>query len=256
MTRSGDDVTIGARSRRVRIVEALRVVVVAGIAAGAVLVGVGGRVAMLLLRLTSPDRTHGVVSDDGFTIGRVTLAGTYNLLLIGAIVGMVGAAVYLAVAPRLIGPTWFRRATTGMAAGAVGGALLVHADGVDFTLLRPTWFAIALFVTLPAVFGTLIGSVVDAVAHDGSWTKRRPWRWLLPVVALAIFPPTVVFVVVATPVISAWVILTHVPIVGRLRRASGYVIAVRALWLAIAVLGAAALVRDTHAVLAAVGDGG
>jgi hypothetical protein len=255
MTVPGGDTATPRSPRRSLIIDGLRVIVVAGIVAGAVLVGLGSRLAMLLLRLTSPDRAQGVVSDDGFTIGRVTLAGTYNLLLIGAVVGMVGAAVYLAVAPRLIGPTWFRRATTGMAAGAVGGALLVHADGVDFTLLRPTWFAIALFVTLPAVFGTFVGSVVDAVGRTDSWTRRRPWQWLLPIIAVACFPPTVVVIAFAAPVLAVWVLLSQVPVVARLRQAGGYVVAVRALWLAIAILGAAALVRDTQAVVAAVGDG-
>lgn len=252
----GDAATALQCSRR-RIVDGLRVIVVAGIAAGAVLVGVGSRLAMLVLRLTSPDRVHGLESDDGFTIGRVTLAGTYNLLLIGAMVGMIGAAAYLAVAPRLIGPTWFRRATTGAAAGAFGGAMLVHADGIDFTMLRPTWLAIALFITLPAVFGTFVGSVVDAVAREGSWTRRRPWSWLLPIVAVGAFPPTVALLVVSAPVFGAWVIVSQcVPVVERLRRAAAYVVVVRALWLAVALLGAAALVRDTQAVVDAVGARG
>ena len=92
---------------------------------------------------------RGVKSDDGFVIGQVTLAGTYNLLLLGAIVGIIGAAAYLMVAPWLIGPNWFRRLTTGLAAAAVVGSMLVHADGIDFTVLKPTWLAIGVFVALP-----------------------------------------------------------------------------------------------------------
>jgi hypothetical protein len=236
---------------RLRFVEGLRVVVVAGIAGGVVLAGVGSRLAMFLLRLTSPDRAHGVVSDDGFTIGRVTLAGTYNLLLLGAVVGMIGAGAYLAVSPRLIGPAWFRRATTGLAAGAVGGAMLVHADGVDFTLLGPTWFAIALFVALPGVFGTFIGPVVDAVQRPDSWTRRRPWRWLLPIVAIACFPLTALATLMAACVLGLWVFATEIPAIHRLRTTAAYVFATRAMWLAIAVLGLAALVSDAQAVFEA-----
>lgn len=56
-----------------------------------VVVGVGSRLAMFVLRLTSPDNAHGVVNDDGFVIGQVTLSGTYNLLNLGAAVGVIGA---------------------------------------------------------------------------------------------------------------------------------------------------------------------
>jgi hypothetical protein len=54
------------------------------------------------------------------------------------------------VAPWLIGPTRFRRLTTGLASAAVVGSMLVHADGVDFTLVQPVWlfFAVAGLVAL------------------------------------------------------------------------------------------------------------
>ncbi|HEY7626101.1 MAG TPA: hypothetical protein VH761_03495, partial [Ilumatobacteraceae bacterium] len=69
----------------------MRVIVVGGVATGAVVVGLGSRLAMLILRLTSPHRVRGVTSDDGFVIGRVTLGGTYNLMQLGAAVGVIGA---------------------------------------------------------------------------------------------------------------------------------------------------------------------
>lgn len=122
---------------RQRLVEEMRILIVAGIPVGVLVVGVGSRLAMLLLRITSPDRVRGVTSDDGFIIGQFTVGGTYNLLLLGATVGIIGAGAYQMVAPWLIGPTWFRRLTTGLASAAVVGSMLVHADGVDFTLLNP-----------------------------------------------------------------------------------------------------------------------
>jgi hypothetical protein len=101
------------------------------------------------------------------TIGEFTLSGTYNLLLLGAAVGLIGAALYRLVAPWLIGPTWFRRVTVGLACAAVVGAILVHDDGIDFHLLEPTWLAIGLFVAVPGLFGLLIG------ARGGSGVARR-----------------------------------------------------------------------------------
>ena len=52
------------------VAERLRVLAVAGIPLGVLVGGIVGRVAMLVLRLTSPDSVRGVESDDGFTIGR------------------------------------------------------------------------------------------------------------------------------------------------------------------------------------------
>lgn len=177
--------------------EALRVLIVGGIPAGALLVGVGSRLAMLVLRVTSPDRVRGVTSDDGFTIGRVTVDGTYNLLAIGAVVGIIGAFAYRMVAPWLIGPTWFRRFTTGAAAAAVAGSMLIHSDGIDFTLLKPTWLAIGLFIALPGLFGALIGVAIDSAGRDESWTTQGRRQWVLPLTAVACFPVTLLALLLA-----------------------------------------------------------
>ena len=58
----------------------------------------------------------------------------------------------------------------------MGGSILVHADGIDYRLLKPTWFAIALFVALPALFGGLIGPVVDRVRQPGVVDPHRASR--------------------------------------------------------------------------------
>jgi hypothetical protein len=179
--------------------ERLRVLIVAGVATGVVIAGIGSRAAMFVLRLTSSDNVVGVTSDDGFTIGRFTLAGTYNLLALGAAVGFLGAVAYRAVAPWLVGPSWFRRLTTSVGAGAVVGSMLIHADGVDFTMLKPTWLAISLFVALPAMFGAVIGTIVDRVATPSSWTSRGAWRWVIPLVFVGFFPQTLPLLIIAVP---------------------------------------------------------
>jgi len=57
----------------------------AGFVAGVLIGGVGGRLAMLALRLTSDPSLHGVLTDDGFTIGRVSLE---TLFLLGVTAGL------------------------------------------------------------------------------------------------------------------------------------------------------------------------
>jgi hypothetical protein len=137
-----------------------------GVIAGVVVGGLGGRLAMLLLRLTSPDFVVGMTSDDGFEIGVVSTR-TLNLLLataaLGAINGVLYAALRGAIPARLRLPLW-----TAFAA-ALGGATVVHEDGVDFGLLEPAALAIALFVLLPGGAAALVVSLVER------WSRAEPW---------------------------------------------------------------------------------
>jgi hypothetical protein len=89
--------------------DGVRPLIVAGIPVGVIVAGVGSRLAMLLLRLTSPASVGGVRSDDGFVIGQVTLAGTYNCRCSAPASASSGAGAYQWVRPWLLGPWWFRR---------------------------------------------------------------------------------------------------------------------------------------------------
>ncbi len=228
--------------------EGLRLLVVAGIPVGVVVAGIGSRLAMLLLRLTSPHSVRGVQSDDDFTIGKFTLGGTYNLLLLGAAIGIIGAAAYQWVRPWLLGPWWFRRLTTALGSGVVVGSMLVHSDGIDFHVLKPTWLAIGLFIAVPALFGLAIGPVVDRIGRPGSWTTRGWRRWLLPLVLVALFPPTLFVLAASTVVLAVWLMIRTIRPVETLRASTGYGLVVRAIWLIIAALGLVALLNDIAAI--------
>ncbi|MGE4164008.1 MAG: hypothetical protein AB7G23_19955 [Vicinamibacterales bacterium] len=217
------------------------VVAMAGIPTGVIVGGLGSRLAMLLLRLTSPSSVRGVISDDGFEIGRVTLGGTYNLLVLGAAVGVIGAVAYLAVRPWLLGPGWFRRVTVAAASGAVVGSMLIHDDGIDFHVLKPLWLAIGLFVALPALFGASIAVAVDRVDAVPEPVGWRPW--VRPLVLVAVVP-------LVLPVLAVAAVLTGAG--GLFRRGvdrvggvpAGATLVVRCAWLVIAVLGVVALAAD------------
>jgi hypothetical protein len=228
--------------------EGLRVLVVGGISAGVILIGVGSRLAMLLLRLTSPDRVRGVESDDGFIMGQVTLAGTYNLLSLGASVGIIGAAAYLLVAPWLIGPKWFRHLTTGLAAAVVVGSMLVHADGIDFRVLKPTWLAIGIFVALPGLFGGLVGVIVDAVRRPESWTARGWWRIALPIFLVGCFPLSIFVVIPVGAVFGIWVLVRDRGAIRSVRKSAPFALAIRGAWLVVAIVGLVAIINDTQAI--------
>lgn len=231
---------------RSAVVEQVRILAVAGITVGVIVVGLGSRLAMFVLRLTSPDSVIGVQSDDDFTIGKFTLAGTYNLALLGTSVGIIGVAAYQCVSPRLIGPTWFRRLTVALASGAVVGSMLVHGDGIDFRVLEPTWLAIGLFVLLPAIFGAVIGPVVDRVSQATSRTATGRARWILPIVLVIVFPLSLLTLIISTLVFTAWKLLADEAGLCRLFSGRSAGLAVQACWLGVAVLGLAALVGDVR----------
>lgn len=226
------------------VLDELRVLAVAGITTGLVVAGAGSRLAMLVLRVTSPDNVRGVTSDDGFSIGRFTLGGTYGLFVLGGFVGVIGAAAYQWVRPWLLGRQWFRLLTLALGSGAVVGSMLVHADGVDFTLLKPTWLAVALFVALPAVFAVVIGLAVDRVERTTSWTRRRPFVWLLPIILVAATPPTLVALGVAAPILAVWVAIRDEESLRAMRATHTASFVIRGAWLAAALLGLLALLGD------------
>ena len=131
-----------------------------GAAAGLVWGGVGGRVAMRVVFLTTGDHVHGVRSSDGFTIGTFSGA-TASLLVFTAILGgMAGLGVGII---RMItaGPTWAIATGTALAAAAFGGAIIVHTDGVDFRFLEPLWLTVGLFVLIPGLWGATVVVVTE-----------------------------------------------------------------------------------------------
>src|SRR5687767_6116058 len=70
--------------------------IVAGLICGAIIGGIGGRLAMFVLRLTSDDSLRGLETDDEFIIGSFT-SSTFFLIFLTTIAGFAGGLLYLAV---------------------------------------------------------------------------------------------------------------------------------------------------------------
>lgn len=224
----------------------MRVVILAGVPAGMLVVGIGSRLAMLLLRVTSSEAVRGVESDDGFIIGRFTLSGSYALLQIGAFVGVVGAALYLLIRRWLLGPTWFRYVTIGLGSGAVGGSFLLHSDGVDFRVLEPRWLAMTLFVAVPALFGVAIGPAVEMIERRA---VPAGWRqFAAPAVILAIGPAGIIPALFVAPGLFVYVAAQSPSNEASKPVPTVIGVIVRTAWLAIALLGLLALIGDIRAI--------
>jgi len=138
----------------------------AGAIVGAVVGGVGGRLAMLLLRLTSSDSVIGIESDDGFEIGVVT-SQTFFLIATTAALGAVTGVLYAALRETI--PATLRLPLWTLAVGAAASSMVVHEDGVDFTLIEPHALAVLLFVALPTVGAALVVVLVER------WSLAEPW---------------------------------------------------------------------------------
>ena len=146
------------------------VAVLAGAIAGLVAGGIGGRLFMSLLAALNP-RAAGVESDDGFTMGQVTLSGTANLLLVSTVLGAVAGLVWVTVRGLRFGPPWWRAISMPLAATLVIGDQLVHADGVDFTLLEPPVLAVGLTLAVPAAATVIVTALGDR------WIASETTTW-------------------------------------------------------------------------------
>ncbi len=152
-----------------------------GFLCGALIGGVGGRLAMFVLRLTSDASVRGLQTDDEFTIGEFTF-DTVFLVGFGAALGAVGGLLYMAGREWL--PQRARPALSGLLFGTLGGALVIEPGGVDFTVLEPLWLAIAMFIALPALYGAALSAAVErstdrAASHEPRKGVRR-WLAVLP----------------------------------------------------------------------------
>ena len=149
----------------------LSAVTLAGVLSGLVVGGVGGRLAMMLLARLNPSAA-GLVSDDGFVIGRLTLDGTLSLLVITTAIGLLGAGAYAVLRGLAVGPRWFRVVSLSVGPAVVVGELLVHPGGVDFVVLQPAALSIALFVAIPGLYAAALTLLAEFWLRPGGLFRR------------------------------------------------------------------------------------
>lgn len=181
---------VGLRADLERAAQVLAKVTLAGAVSGVLAVGLLARIAMALLALLNADAA-GVTSDDGFTIGQFTLFGSLQLAASGLQLGVIGAFCYLAVRRLMVGPKWFRLLSISLGPAVVIGAILVHADGVDFRVLDPAWLAAVLFILVPGAYCAMLHVLSERALRSDRDLPRPllvlgllPWVPLLPLTLL------------------------------------------------------------------------
>jgi hypothetical protein len=216
----------------------------AGGLGGALVGGIGGRFAMYLLRLTSDESVKGLESDDGFTIGRFDLSDTLQLVAVTTVMGSIVGLIMV------FGRPFFPRRGMPLAwcvAGALlGGSLFIHSDGVDFTALEPHWFAILLFILVPALGALAIALLIDL--YHRFWWRHRPGTAVAAVAAI----PGLIFIPVgiATAIVAAACLLAMRSPEGREFAAwMPARVAALVVFVLLVGLGTVGLVRDMQAIL-------
>jgi hypothetical protein len=162
-----------------------------GAMAGLLVGGIAGRLAMLLVRLTSPAAVIGRTSDDGFEIGRFS-TDTMFLLAVATVLGAIIGVAYVVAACAV--PGQWRILVWTIVGATVGGSIILHADGIDFSLLQPRALSVALFIAIPAGGAALTAALVE---------RRRAW-WMTNHrrTAIACIPAIVPMVIFFLPLIA------------------------------------------------------
>ena len=156
----------------------------AGMLCGAVIGGLGGRLAMFVLRLTSDDRIRGLETDDGFEIGSFT-GSTFFLVVVTTLMGVATSLLYLAT--RRFVPLRHRSLAAAIAFGALASALILQPGKFDFTAVEPPVLIVALFLLIPAAYGFALSRLVERWLADPD--ASRPWYAMLPLLILALTGP-------------------------------------------------------------------
>lgn len=153
---------------------------VAAIVAGLLAGGIGGRLVMRILALTSPERRGALTANEN-VIGEFTLEGTIGLIVFTTLFSVPFGWLYVVIRRWLPGAGATRALLYGLALTAMMGWTLIDNNNRDFFILRPRALAVGLFLALPLLYGLIVASVHGPLER---FYERRTLR----------FPDVVAFV--------------------------------------------------------------
>ena len=196
----------------------LNLAVIAGVGAGVLAAGAGGRLVMRLLAVTAGDGAQGRITEADQVVGRISAGGTVGFVVFTALFfGTATGAAYLLVR---------RWLPAGRAGGLVYGGLLLlvagtrleplRAGNVDFDLVGPGWLSVVTFSALVLFHGMLVAALAGRASRAVPLLAREPRAiaahapllLLAPLATVVVILALVgVIVVLATrfrPVVAAW----------------------------------------------------
>jgi hypothetical protein len=160
---------------------------------------------------------------------------------LGAVAGVAYVAARALVPRRLGVVEW---ATVG---GVIGGAQLVDADGIDFTLLEPRWLAIVMFVAIPTAAAAAMAVWVEHWSDSWWWSdRRRTIIAALPAAVVVLLPPLLAAVVVVSGLV---IVAGRVPTLRDLPSRPPIQIAAAIALVAVVTVGVIALINDIREII-------
>jgi hypothetical protein len=230
-------------------VRSVATVLAAGLVAGFLVVGLGGRLVMRILGATSGDRAQGRLTEADEVVGEITFGGSLGFVLfVGLLVPAGASLLYLAFRRFLPGPAWI--------GGLIFGLLLLatfgiddplSSDNVDFKILAPLPLAVTLVVVTALLFGVTFAALAARLDHrvgliaDPGWKKKKIAYFSL--IAL-VFP---LFLMVAIVYVAVRVIARGR--IGEMLKQRPIQLAGQALVLLAATAAAIAVLRTTTEIL-------
>lgn len=172
----------------------LGLAVLSGVAAGILVGGVLGRIAMRISGFAAGPTLVGVSTASGERVGEITFGGSLAVVIfVGLPFGVMGGILYAIVEP------WVRRARPwhGLAFGAglllATGSLVLDPSNFDFTRFGPPLLNVAMFAALFVIFGVAIAWFFDVLRRlrEGSGRTARvidvfAWLSLVPMVIVLV----------------------------------------------------------------------
>ena len=194
-----------------------------GLIAGFVAGGVGSRLAMRIMAMTS-GAARGLETDFGATVGEITIGGTLFLLIAGSVLGMVGGIAYVAIRQLLPGSGWVKGLIFGMLLLALAGRFLVSPGNRDFVILSPAGLAVGMFAALPVLYGLLLVPLQERL-EPKILGVRRPVLVIVPV-SVGLIPLMLAgglgVLVIAASLLAWWVMRSTGARERRVLRFAGY----------------------------------
>jgi hypothetical protein len=136
---------------------------------GALVGGVGGRLAMRISAIAAGPALQGVTTDAGFPVGQITGHGTIGLIVFaGVLTGVSGGLFYAVVRPWLAGLGRWQGVAFGVLLFGVLGSLVLDPLNGDFGRFGPVALNVALFAPLFVIFGTFVAPVATRLERVGA----------------------------------------------------------------------------------------
>jgi hypothetical protein len=145
----------------------LTLAISAGVGAGILAAGAGGRLVMRLLAITAGPNAQGRITEADQVVGRISLDGTVEFIVFtGLFFGAASGAAYLLLR-RWLPP--------GRTSGVAFGALLLILAGTrleplrpgnpDFDLVGPGWVSVVAFAALVLFHGMLVAALAGRLSR-------------------------------------------------------------------------------------------